>query len=878
MVSTREIRKQFLDFFVERKHKLISSDSLVPKDDPTVLFTTAGMQQFVPYLMGKKHPNGKKLCSVQKCVRTVDIEEVGDNRHLTYFEMLGNWSLGDYFKKEAIEMSYEFLTKHLKIDPKKIWITVFGGDKDIKLDSESVEIWQSVGIPKEKIIPVGPKKGNRKSRGDNFWGPAGSTGPCGPSSEMFVYIGKQPPKRNQTPATDEQNFIEVWNDVFMEYHQSEDGKLTKLSQNNVDTGMGLERMVMVMNGHPTVFETDAFASVIKETEKISGKKYPPYGGNTDEANEITRAMRVIADHTKSATHITADGGVPSNEGRGYVLRRLVRRAVRFGRKLGIEKPFLSEIAKAHIIAFSEFYPELKSRQEVILSTLTIEEEKFLETLDRGEKILEEILAKNPRKISGENAFTLFDTYGFPLDLTKDIAGEQGIQVDEKGFEAEMKKQKERSRGAKGEFFDRRALGWEQFSSLKPTKFVGYDNYKKPIKAKIISWKIVVESDFVNFALDKTPFYAESGGQVSDTGLVKNRITSKEGWIEVTGVRKLDNGVFVHTGIVQGGIEFKEGDTVEVEINASRREQIRRHHSLAHLLQLALREILGDHVEQQGSLVTEDRTRFDFSHPRSVKPEELRNIEQRIMDSVTAADDVEIVEMSLAQAKKKGAIALFSEKYGEKVRTIHMGESFELCGGTHVNNTAEIGAITILSESSVASGIRRMELICAETSQKMLWGQNDALHRVSDRLKTNPDKLEDRVGSLLKERKELENKASQAEQKLVRYETDEFFALQKEIKKKKVVCEPIPTGDAKRVGAIARELLNRGIDVAAMFTRDGSVAIATKKGISAKDILQKITSFAGGNGGGGDQFAQGAKVNLEEFQKIRKVVEKAISSK
>lgn len=868
-MTSKEIRKKYLDYFISKNHALVASDSLLPENDHTVLFTTAGMQQFVPNLMGKPHPKGKRLCSAQKCVRTNDIDEVGDNRHLTYFEMLGNWSLGDYFKKGAIQMSFEFLTKELKIPAEKIWVTVFGGDKDIPLDTESIEIWKKLGIPEERIIPIGPKPGGKKGRGDNFWGPAGSGGgPCGPCTEMYVYIGKEKPKKEQTPATDETDFIEVWNDVLMEFNQDADGKLTKLAAQNVDTGMGLERIVMVLNGNPTIFETDSFSAVITATEKISKKKYPPYSGDIDVKNPITRAMRIIADHSRAATHIIADGAIPSNEGRGYVLRRLIRRAVRYGRTLGINTPFLTKISDAYIQDFKEFYPEIEERKETIFTTIKIEEEKFFETLERGEKILEEILEKNPKVISGEDAFKLFDTYGFPLDITRDIAREKGISVDERKFDQEMEQQKKRSREGKGEFFDRKNADRKIFENLPKTKFIGYE--KNEGKSKILAIQEVGEG-IVEFALDETPFYAESGGQVADTGLVESDSGIK---IEVQDVQKMPNGVFVHIGkIISGESPLEKENKVFLKIDVERREQIRRHHSLAHLLHAALKQVLGKHVEQQGSLVESTRTRFDFSHPKAVTKEEIREIEQIICDWVNSANEVATKEMPLEEAKKAGAEALFSEKYENIVRTIRMGDkSFELCGGTHVRNTADIGAIKIISESSVASGIRRMELVCAKEAQRFLWKLSDMTESIAASLKTPVEQLEERVKIFLQERKDLENEHIAINKEIVRLETDELIPLQKDVNGKKVVCEPIPTGDKKKIGALARELVQRGIDVAVTFTRDGGISVASKGKISAKDILQKITEFAGGSGGGAQNFAQGAGVNLEQFQEIRKRVE------
>ncbi len=872
MFTSKDIRRRFVEFFLSKDHAEISQASLIPEKDQTVLFTTAGMQQLVPYLMGKRHPLGKKLCDVQRCVRTVDIDEVGDNRHLTFFEMLGNWSLGSYFKKEAITWSYEFLTEVMKIPQEKIWITVFGGDKDIPLDEESARIWQSAGILKDRIVPIKPKGDPRKPRGDNFWGPAGKSGPCGPCTEMFIDISDEPLKKGQNPDTDEHRFIEVWNDVFMEFHQDEEGKLTKLEQKNVDTGMGLERMVMVMNRKKTVFETDSYDAVIKAIEKISNEKYPPYSGNDDENNPITRSMRVIADHARSSSHIIADGGMPSNEGRGYVLRRLIRRAVRYGRKLGIMKPFLSDIVQEYIAEFREFYPEIEQRKAVIFSTLQIEEEKFFETLERGEKILYEILEKKEKRISGKDVFVLFDTYGFPLDITRDIANENGVEVDENGFEEEMKIQKERSKHKRGTYFDRENIDRSGFDHLQPTKFVGYDanSSRGNILFCQASPGVKPGSPFmIEFALDMTPFYAESGGQIADTGKVE---TKSGGIVKVWDVQKLPNKVFLHTGeVIQG--EVKMGDEVYSEIDVEKREETRRHHSLAHLLHSALRKILGHHVEQQGSLVTESRTRFDFSHPKAVTNKEMREVEELIAEWIARGYEKITEEMELEEAKKKGAVALFSEKYENIVRTVAFGGcSFELCGGTHVRNTGEIGAIKIVKESSIASGIRRMELVASKTAQKLFWEKCDRIEAYAGMLRTPEDSIGERIASEFEEKKKTEKEMKMLRDELTRREVDEYENRVKLSKgKKKLFVEIIPGCDRQKIGVIARELIRRGVHLAVVIDHDGGIAVATpENGISAQDVLKKITESAGGTGGGSPHFVQGAGVDLKKIPMIEKI--------
>ncbi len=1057
MFTSRQIRKMYLDYFTTQKHLEVESSSTVPhEDDQTVLFTTAGMQQFVPNLMGLSHPKGKRLMSIQKCVRTVDIDEVGDNRHLTFFEMLGNWSLGDYFKKEALEWSFEFLTKKMNIPSEKIWVTVFGGDTDLPLDTDAEKIWLHLGIPKERMIPIGAPIGgsSKKGRGDNFWGPAGPTGPCGPCSEMHIWIGEGTPKPGQNPATDDTSFIEVWNDVFMEFYSDENGKLTKLEKQNVDTGMGLERLTMILNNKKTVFETDVYTEIFEVLEKLSGKKYPPYSGDTDEKNPITRAMRVIADHVRTASHLIADGVGASNEGRGYVLRRLIRRAVRYGKKLGFSKAFLSDISKEYIIAYSEFYPELDNRKQVIFDAFQIEEENFLKTIERGEGILESLIrekenhfifvrhgesedgaqgvlqhadspltekgkahaervvqeledkkigkilssptkraletaktvAKNigvsieifahfaaaetgkvagtpkekvlpltpleyaetqktgetyssffervkkgiselknfPLKkestvivshrgvfsaieaalnggtvedakiarrekenaghgimgewtmgnadaqISGKDAFTLFDTYGFPLDLTKEIASEHGFTVDEEGFQKEMKAQKERSRASSN--FDRKGQGNETFQNLPATAFVGYTETQ--CETKILALVESVEthrnaslptSQQYKIVFEKTPFYAESGGQVGDMGTIQIGNTM----LLVMDTKKLDNGVFVHTVETHCNESLQIGDTVTLRIDIPRRERIKRHHSGAHLLHSALKKVLGNHVEQAGSLVDEHRTRFDFSHPKALSETEIRAVELQISEWVTNALPVFTKEMPLKEAKKAGAQALFSEKYGDIVRTIKMGdESFELCGGTHISNTAEIGSVKILSESSVASGIRRIEMVVGQTAQELFWEKYEAIELLSKKMKTSPDKLFERVDSLFLEKKTLEETLKKAEKELLSFEADEI--LQRIGEKTQNICEPLPTADLQKISALVKILQEKGIPTVALFTEDGGVSIATNGEKSAKDLLLSVLQLFGGKGGGSQKFAQGSGVNIEKFSKIREI--------
>lgn len=883
-LTSKDLRKKYIDFFITQNHCEIESSSTIPdKNDQTVLFTTAGMQQFIPNLMGKPHPKGTKLISVQKCVRTVDIDEVGDNRHLTFFEMLGNWSLGDYFKKEAIDWSYDFLINELQIPKEKLWVTVYGGDETIPYDQEAHDFWKAKGIEEKKIVGIGaptdPEKRRRKGRGDNFWGPAGPTGPCGPSTEMFIWLGEGEPKPGQTPETDEDNFIEVWNDVFMEFNMDEKKEVRPLSQKNVDTGMGLERLTMIMQGKTTVFETDVYDGIINELQSLSKIKYPPYSGDLDENNPTTRAFRVIADHVRCSSHLIADGVAAGNEGRGYVLRRLLRRAVRFGKNIGIQN-FLEKVATKYIAEYSEFYPELAERKQVIFDALNIEEENFLRTLEKGEKKLEELIENG--KITGKEAFLLSDTYGFPKDLTRELAEEKGFKIDEEEFntqfEAELKVQRERSRASAN--FERKGEENNVFEDLPKTEFIG-DTGMEIENVEVEILKLMKDGDGkVRAVFDKTPFYAESGGQVGDRGTMQ----IEENIFAITDTKKLSNGVFVHYGHVTEkkvclGDDLS-GMNATVSVDKILRARTTRHHSAAHLLQSALLEVLGEGIQQAGSLVDENRTRFDFSYPKSMTPSQIRAVEEKITEYVQGAYAICIEEMGINAAKEKGAIALFSEKYGENVRTVRMGSdesnvSFELCGGTHIENTSEIGGVKIISEGSVASGVRRIEMVVAEAAQEFFLAQNDTLENIAAKLKTPIGKLEERIGKLMEEKKELESTQKELEEKILAFEAEEFFMRATEVNGKTVICEPIPTHDLKKVGGMARSLSAKKVDIIALFTEDGGIAVATQKGgYDAKKIFKEITDFSGGNGGGSPFFVQGKGVNLEQFPKIREIVEKS----
>lgn len=872
-MNTETLRSKFREFFTKKNHQEIPSSSLVPSaDDPTVLFTTAGMQPLVPNLMGAAHPKGKRLFDTQKCFRTPDIDEVGDDTHHTFFEMLGNWSLGDYFKEEAIDLAYDFFVKELGLDPKRFAITIFKGDNDAPRDNEAEKLWLSKpGINKEQIFEF--------DKEDNFWGPAGKTGPCGPCSEIHYDRGEKYGEDVGPNSDENQRYVEIWNLVFMEFDKQEDGSYKKLAQKNVDTGVGFERLLAVLQEKDSAFDTELFANILKKIEEISRKKY----------EHEKRSFRIIADHVRGSTFAIADGVTPGNEGRNYVLRRLIRRAVREGKKIGIHSAFLTQVAEVVIEEYKAHYPELLENKNTILSVLNVEEENFRETLERGEKMLFEILEKGSKGISGDDAFQLFDTYGFPLDLTKDFAEEHGLKVDEEGFEKEMKKQKERSRIGAANKFNQENFS-KAFINCTETEFIGYDNYQEATKAKVIAidkksmsdstipLKFTKNGQEINYdknkeltifiALDKTPFYAESGGQVADTGT----ITGPNGKYMVLDVQKNANKTFLHTGIMVEG-EIDIDDQVECQINIERRGQIMRHHSLAHLFLGAAQKVLGKDVHQAGSHVNEHRMRFDFTFPRALKTEEIQEIERLVTESVSASKPIDVEEKSLADAKAEGVEATFGEKYGDEVRTIRMGEfSFELCGGTHAHNTAQIGAVKIISEAGVSAGVRRIEMVCAEAAENLLQEQFLEIKKITEKLKVPENEIFNRLDSIFSERKEMQNEIGCLQKKMAEFEADEYAKKAEEKGGKKIFVLTEKETDEKTAGTLARSVVAKGVDLAIICTKSGNVVIASAGDISAKEILQKISAQFGGGGGGSNQFASGGGVSGVTKEEVLKILE------
>ncbi|MEE9365579.1 MAG: alanine--tRNA ligase, partial [Dehalococcoidales bacterium] len=659
-MTSDELRDAYLNFFAEKGHAIIPSDSLIPHGDPTLLFTSAGMVQFKDYYLGIAIPSNPRLASCQKCFRMTDIESVGDASHLTFFEMLGNFSIGDYFKKEAIAWAWEFVTEWLKLPPERLWATIYLDD------DESFQYWKDIGVPEERILRFGEK--------DNFWGPAGDTGPCGPCSELHYDFGEEVGcgKADCKPNCECGRFSEIWNLVFTQYNQDEGGNRTPLPKPNIDTGMGLERTIAAVTGKTSVYHTELFTPLLDRVAKLCGKKY-----GVDKETDV--AMRVVAEHGRGITFLIGDGVIPSNEGRGYVLRRLLRRAALFGRRLGLDKPFLTEIARATIEHMGYIYPEVKQREEFILKLIELEEARFSGTLNAGLELLDGILGelagRGEKEISGKQAFKLYDTYGFPVELTREVAHERDVTVDEAGFEQEMEKQRERARKAELTATGKKAAS--ELASLsrsyETTPFVGYHDLKH--KSVIIDLLVdgstvgtVEKGQSVNLILETTPFYGEMGGQVGDAG----QIRSVSGQFTVADTIRIPPDIMVHQGKVADGT-LAVGDEVEAEVDETRRLDIARNHTATHLLQHALRSVLGEHVQQRGSLVAPDQFRFDFSHLNAMLREEIESVQHQVNEKIRQNLRVYDEEVPYKQAISEGAIALFDEKYGDTVRVLRIGE-------------------------------------------------------------------------------------------------------------------------------------------------------------------------------------------------------------
>ena len=839
-LSTADIRRKFIEYFSRNGHQAVASSSLVPADDPTLLFTNAGMNQFKDVFLGSEKRSYTRAVSSQRCVRAGgkhnDLENVGYTaRHHTFFEMLGNFSFGDYFKQEAIQFAWSFLTEELKLPKDKLLVTVYAED------DEAFDIWENqIGVPKEKIIRI--------ATSDNFWS-MGDTGPCGPCSEIFYDHGEHiwggPPG---TPEEDGDRFIEIWNLVFMQFNRQADGTMEPLPKPSIDTGMGLERISAIMQHVHSNYEIDLFDNLIKAAATIVGTE--------DLSN---KSLRVIADHIRSCAFLVCDGVMPSNEGRGYVLRRIIRRAVRHGYQLGASDIFFYKLVEALIKEMGEAYPELKDQKPVIEKVLRVEEEQFSKTLSRGMNILNEALeALEGTVIPGELVFKLYDTYGFPTDLTADVAREHDYTIDEDGFQAAMQAQRKRAQEAS-------QFGADYNDTLRveqETAFTGYDNGEQ--ESNVV--ELICGNDFCEqltdgqegvVVLDSTPFYAESGGQVGDTGVLK----VANGEFLVTDTQKLGNA-FAHKGTVKGVIQ--KGDKAAAKIDDTKRTSIRKNHSATHLLHAALREVLGDHVTQKGSLVNAERLRFDFSHFESVTAEQLQTIEQRVNEEIQANHALTTQLMDLDEAKASGAMALFGEKYDEKVRVVSMGPfSTELCGGTHVKQTGDIGLFKIISEGGIASGVRRIEAVSGMGALAFVQQQQAVLQQAASLLKTDALGVAEKVAQTQTQQKELEKTVTALKQKLASQQGADVLSNIVEINGVKALIAELEGVEAKSLRGMVDDLKNRigeGVIVLGV-PADGKVSLiaGVTKGLTSKvkagELINFIAAQVGGKGGGRPDMAQ-----------------------
>ncbi len=872
LLTSNELRTKFLEFFKDKGHTVIPSSSLVPHGDPTLLLTSAGMVQIKPYFLGEAIPPNRRLASCQKCFRTTDIESVGDSTHLTFFEMLGNFSVGDYFKKEAISWGWEFVTEWLNLQPERLWVTVFLDD------SEAFGHWRRMGIPENKILRFGEE--------DNFWGPAGDSGPCGPCSEIFYDFGEGVGcgKSSCAPNCGCARFTEIWNLVFTQYNQDRDGKRTLLPNPNIDTGMGLERTTAAIDGRISVYETGLFASLIHNISGYIGKKY----GSND---EIDKAMRVIVEHGRALTFLIADGVMPSKEGRGYVLRRLIRRAALYGRKLGLERPFLNQIAGATVGTMAEAYPELRQRQSYIYQVVESEESKFRETLSTGLELLDGIMNRSSSevkdRISGEDAFKLYDTYGFPVELTKEFANERGFSVDTDGFEKEMEKQRERAKAShRFELADTTRL--KAGLDVEVTIFVGYNNLvqKSTILGIIVdneSAGVVETGQEAGLIIGDTPFYGEMGGQVGDTGEIK----SSRGKFNVTGTVRIPPDIIIHQGrVVEGSLTL--GDEVEAEVDKERRLDIARNHTATHLLQMALRQVLGEHVQQKGSMVSPEQLRFDFSHLVAMTTEEIEQVNHIVNESIRQNLPVYDEEIPYKKAIDEGVIALFDEKYGDIVRVLKIGKpsiSSELCGGTHVNTTGEIGFFHIVSESSIGAGLRRIEAVTGRGAEKFIDRVFSEWQQVAAIGGTSQGSIVSKVESLIENLDTERKRALTLERELSRRIAESLISEVEIVKGIKVISANIPSSRIeilREMSDLLRERLGNGIIVLGTVYDERPLFLAavtedlTTRGYNAGDLVKKVASIAGGGGGGKATLAQAGgkyKDKLDEaLKEARKYVE------
>lgn len=876
-MTSDEIREKYLKFFESKGHKITPSASLVPSD-PSILLTIAGMVPFKPIFLGQVKSSLKRAVTSQKCIRTNDIENVGKTaRHHTFFEMLGNFSFGDYFKEDAIKWAWEFFTEVIGFPEEKLWVSIF------KDDDESYDIWHNlIGLPEKRIVRLGEE--------DNFW-KVGPTGPCGPCSEIYIDLGEEKASKGGGGVGVDERYLELWNLVFMQYNREKDGSLTSLPKQNIDTGLGLERIASVLQKADTDFETDLFLPIIKYVAQNASIKY-----KEDKKKDL--ALKVIADHIRALVFMISDGIVPSNEGRGYVLRMLLRRAFRYGKVINYNQPFLYEVAPVVINLMKEVYPEIYKEENRIYQVILAEEKRFQETLNIGIQILDNLKAglkqKNKDKLSGRDAFKLYDTYGFPLELTRDILEEDGFGIEEDDFKNEMKIQRERSReswaktkaSAEDDKINQK-LYQDILKKRGETEFIGYDSVEA--KSKVIAItkddKLVDKAkagDKCKIYLEKTPFYAEKGGQIGDKGVMTST-SNNNLLVEILDTQVPIEGLIVHFAEISKG-DMKVDEEVLARVDSSRRKAIARNHTVTHLLHRVLRDVLGEHVKQSGSAVNNHHLRFDFNHFAPLTMEELEKIENLVNEKILDELKVETKISTFDEAKEMGAIALFGEKYGEQVRVVKIGEfSLELCGGTHLNSTSNIGLFKILNEEGIGSGIRRIEAVTGERALKYIKEKENIINEISDKLQTVFSEIPQKINQIIDNTNNMKKKIKIVRNKLAHYEVDKLLSKKKEIKGVNIISlkvEAEDNNDLRNWGDLIKNKIKSGIVVLGTELDNGKVALLAmvtddlvQKGYNAGNIVKAIAPIVGGKGGGKKTMAQAGGQKVDKInQALEKVYE------
>ncbi len=867
-----ELRSSFLEYFENKAHTIVPSSSLIPHGDPTLLLNTAGMVQFKPYFLGEEKPPSRRLASCQKCFRTTDIESVGDSSHCTFFEMLGNFSIGDYFKTEAIDWAWEFVTEHLKLPIEKLWITI------LKDDDEAFDLWLKQGVLENRIIRLDEK--------DNFWGPPGAAGPCGPCSEIHYDYGLHMGcgKPGCAPGCECPRFVEIWNLVFIQYNQAANGNRSLLERPSIDTGMGLERISAVLQGKTTIFETDLLKPLVAEASKLAGVEY-----GKDEYSDV--AVRVIAEHGRGIAFLIADGVMPGSDGRGYILRRLIRRAALYGRRLGLKQPFLASIAKKTIEHMGSIYPTLQEKKNLILDVIRAEENRFSETLTVGLELLDGLISsagQGENMLCGKDVFKLYDTYGFPVELTCELARQHGMCVDVTGFEKELANQKARAKA--NQRFKSGTVTGDNIPDIKATSFVGYqclvqNSYITHILLANKPVKNIRKGQTASLVLSTTPFYAEKGGQTGDTGFISHDGAE----FKVSNTVQGPSESIIHHGYVTRG-SFLLNDEVVARVDEERRKDIARNHTATHLLHISLKNILGNHAEQRGSLVSPDRLRFDFSHLKPVTGQELEEIEKQVNEMIRANLPVSARIIPFKEAMKAGAIAIFGEKYGEEVRVLSVGEppvSTELCGGTHVSSTGEIAVFHIVSEASIGAGLRRIEAVTGRNTEMLLRQQALTIHRAAELIDTTPDKLISKIKAVMNEFSETGKKMEAFERQAVLSQAEHLATRVESINSIRLVGAKLPQVKVELLREAADYLKNKigsGIVALASVVEDKPVFVVAvtddlvKQGYKAGDIIKEMSRIAGGGGGGKPGLATGGGKDKSQIPEALEAVRQYVRLK